>query len=295
MNVPIAANILGTIGAICWSVQLIPQIIINYRRHNTIGLQPSMMMLWAWAGVPLGVYNIVENFNIALRIQPQILTFLSLTTWIQCFYYEKHWSTLHALAVVVPIATLMGGIQTALIIALRISHSKQVQWPITLMAVLSASLLSAGVLRHYWDIYVHRTVRGISFIFVAIDAAGDLFSLISILFQPTLDAIGLVIYGAELVLWIGVFACGGYFNLVPWIGKKSKTSRSNVLANTSPRIAGHNPGVEEITLHNLPSSTSVFRTPSSEIAAACARTSAFRRISTDDSGSRVVVTERAAD
>ena len=69
--------------------QLIPQIIINYRRHNTIGLQPSMMMLWAWAGVPLGVYNIVKNYNIALRIQPQILTLLSLMTWIQCFYYEK--------------------------------------------------------------------------------------------------------------------------------------------------------------------------------------------------------------
>ena len=48
-----------------------------------------MMMLWAWAGVPLGVYNIIEEFNIALRIQPQILTVLSLVTWIQCFYYEK--------------------------------------------------------------------------------------------------------------------------------------------------------------------------------------------------------------
>ena len=48
-----------------------------------------MMMLWAWAGVPLGVYNIVEEFNIALRIQPQILTVLSLVTWIQCYYYEK--------------------------------------------------------------------------------------------------------------------------------------------------------------------------------------------------------------
>lgn len=48
-----------------------------------------MMMLWAWAGVPLGVYNIVEEFNIALRIQPQILTFLSLTTWIQCCYYQR--------------------------------------------------------------------------------------------------------------------------------------------------------------------------------------------------------------
>ena len=55
-----------------------------------------MMMLWAWAGVPLGVYNIVENFNIALRIQPQILTFLSLITWIQCFYYEKVFASVNA-------------------------------------------------------------------------------------------------------------------------------------------------------------------------------------------------------
>jgi hypothetical protein len=48
-----------------------------------------MMMLWAWAGVPLGVYNIAEGFNVALRIQPQILTLLSLVTWIQCYYYER--------------------------------------------------------------------------------------------------------------------------------------------------------------------------------------------------------------
>lgn len=48
-----------------------------------------MMMLWAWAGVPLGVYNITKKFNVALRIQPQILTFLSLVTWTQCRYYDK--------------------------------------------------------------------------------------------------------------------------------------------------------------------------------------------------------------
>lgn len=60
-----------------------------------------MMMLWAWAGVPLGVYNIVEDFNIALRIQPQILTLLSLVTWIQCFYYEK--VSLHPCSLVTPL------------------------------------------------------------------------------------------------------------------------------------------------------------------------------------------------
>lgn len=48
-----------------------------------------MMMFWAWAGVPLGTYNIVSEFNIALQIQPQILAFLSLATWIQVYYYEK--------------------------------------------------------------------------------------------------------------------------------------------------------------------------------------------------------------
>ncbi len=57
---------------------------------------------------------------------------------------------------------------------------RHITWPTTLMAVLAALFLALGVLRHYWDIYVHRTVRGISFIFVAIDAAGDLFSLISV-------------------------------------------------------------------------------------------------------------------
>ncbi|KAF2115189.1 PQ loop repeat-domain-containing protein [Lophiotrema nucula] len=297
MDVPVAANVLGTMGAVCWSVQLIPQIVINYRRHNTIGLQPTMMMLWASAGVPLGVYNIVENFNVALQIQPQLLTFLSLITWIQCFYYERNWSVPRALVVVTPIACIMGGIQAALIIALRIAKDRGLQWPMTLMAVLSAALLAAGVLRHYWDIYVHRTVRGISFLFIGIDAAGDVFSLVSVLFQPTPDVLGLVIYGTELILWIGVFACGGYYNLAPWIRKrlekrKSSSSRSMVPCQGSGSGGEEvNPGIstnDPIALHDLsrstpvysgssvPSSTSVFRTPSGELDFARARTAGAR-------------------
>ncbi|KAF2739487.1 PQ loop repeat protein [Polyplosphaeria fusca] len=288
MDVPVAANVLGTMGAVCWSVQLIPQIVINWKRHHAIGLQPTMMMLWAWAGVPLGVYNIVEDFNIALRIQPQILTFLSLVTWIQCFYYERKWSLLRAVAVVAPIACIMGGIEAALIIALRIAKDRNLQWPLILMAVLSASLLSAGVLRHYWDIYVHRTVRGISFVFVAIDALGDLTSLMSVIFQPTLDILGLVIYGSELVLWLGVFACGGYYNLVPWIRNRLAKKKRAIPASCgpsrrSPNQEGHsNPveaGGEPVTLYDLPSSTSVFRTPSGELNFVRARTVGTRRSS----------------
>ncbi|EGR48898.1 uncharacterized protein TRIREDRAFT_61222 [Trichoderma reesei QM6a] len=241
------------------------------------------MMLWACAGVPLGVYNITKNFNVALRIQPQILTFLSLVTWAQSMtsitntgLKQQKWPVSRCLLVATPIALLMAATQAALIFALRAAHSSHLTWPDTLMAVLSAALLAAGVLRHYWDIYVHRSVRGISFIFVGIDAGGDLFSLISVFFQPELDVLGMVIYGTELVLWIGVFACGGYFNLLPWIKQHFETpSQSELHEGRSSHELSANPSSRSpraISLRNIPSSTSVFRTPSSELAVARART-----------------------
>ena len=104
--------------------QLIPQIIINYRRHHTTGLQPSMMLLWASAGVPLGVYNIVEEFNIALRIQAQILTFLSLLTWSQCYHYGRGWKISKCAVILISMCVLMGGIEAGLIFALRVSGWK---------------------------------------------------------------------------------------------------------------------------------------------------------------------------
>jgi hypothetical protein len=178
---------------------------------------------------------------------------------------------LRSLAVVVPIACLMGGIQAALIIALRVAQHRNLQWPLTLMAVLSAALLAAGVLRHYWDIYTHRTVRGISFLFVGIDAAGDVLSLVSVVFQPELDILGMIIYGTELVLWIGVFACGGYYNLLPWAQRRLGQRKRSVEGTGAQSLAcsrthgrGAAPAPEPTMLHDMPSSTSVFRTPSGD-------------------------------
>jgi hypothetical protein len=184
-------------------------------------------------------------------------------------------------------ACLMGGIEAALIFALRAAQTKHMEWPLTLMAVLSAVLLSAGVLRHYYDIWVHRTVRGISFIFVGIDAAGDLFSLVSVVFQPKLDILGMIIYGCELVLWLGVFACGGYFNFMPWVKARREQSQSNSkrIVNAQTESSLQQPNNERrtdgIALHELPSSTSVFRTPSNAIGIMRARVSTFQSASQD--------------
>jgi len=45
------------------------------------------MLLWAGAGCPLAVYNTVNALNVALIVQPQLLTALSLITWCQCQIY----------------------------------------------------------------------------------------------------------------------------------------------------------------------------------------------------------------
>ena len=117
------------------------------------------------------------------------------------------WPPSTCLAAAAPLVALAAGVQAALIVALRIALARGVRWPVTLMAVLSACLLAAGVLRHYWDIYTHRTVRGISFIFVGIDAAGDLFSLVSVCELLFLWVAGLFFSlergGVGLREWIG--------------------------------------------------------------------------------------------
>lgn len=233
-----AANAMGTLGAICWSIQLIPQIWQNYKRKHTHGLQPTMMLLWASAGIPLGVYNITRSFPIALQIQPQILTLLSLVTWAQTKYYppardvrirSPSWCAM-ALAIMCAIS---GAVEVGIVYAVRIGIRGRTEaeiehyWPVMLMGVLSAILLAAGVGRHYIDIWNERTVRGISFLFVGIDAMGDLTSLISVVFWwkagRSLDVLGLVVYGTELILWIGVMICGIWYNFRPWIkGKLSK-------------------------------------------------------------------------
>lgn len=154
----------------------------------------------------------------------------------------------------------MGGIEIALILVLRIGSNRDIDWPQTLMAVLAAVLLALGVSSHFIDIYRHRSVRGISFIFVAIDALGDLTSLISVLFEPELDILGLVIYGSELFLWMIVFACGGYYNLLPYVKAKVFAGPSRQPCATELEAEGN-----AVALHDMPSSTSVFRTRSASV------------------------------
>jgi hypothetical protein len=82
-------------------------------------------------------------------------------------------------------------------------------------------------------------------------------SLISVFFQPHLDVLGIVIYGVELTLWLGIFACGGYYNLRPWLLDRKK--RQHGSAN-----GGRDDG-RDGSVHDMPSSTSAFSTSSTNV------------------------------
>lgn len=176
-----------------------------------------MYLSWAFAGIPLGVYNLVQDLNVALQLQPHILIFLSLVTWSQCKYYGGNWKLLRILPAAMGIASVIGGIEVGLYFTLRLAWKRDIKWPLTLMAVLAAVLLCAGVLRYYWEIYQERDVKGISFAFVGIDYGGDVASTVALVFAPRLDVLGIIIYSVEAALWIGIQLLGIHFRFRPWL------------------------------------------------------------------------------
>ncbi|KAG7044344.1 pq loop repeat protein [Colletotrichum scovillei] len=214
MDSPAAANVFGTLGAVLWSLQLLPQIWKNWRRHDTQSLSSTFFLSWAVAGVPLGVYNIADDFNIALQIQPNILIFLSLWTWFQCKYYGDKWGTRKIVASVTGIAIVLAGAEVGLVYALRLARERGHTWPSILMAIVAAILLAGGVLRHYLQMLKTRSDAGLSLKFATLDLSGDVASLLSVLFQKTLKIYGIVIYGSELAIWVGLIGLAIHYRRV---------------------------------------------------------------------------------
>lgn len=163
--------------------------------------------------MPLGVYNIADDFNIALQVQPNILILLSLWTWSQCKYYGEKWSRRKIRLWFTAMGMVLGGTETGLVFALRLARERGQRWPLMVMAIVAAVLLAAGVLRHYIDMFKTRSDAGLSLKFAILDASGDVASVLSVVFQPSLSILGLVIYGTELVIWLGLIGVVLYFRM----------------------------------------------------------------------------------
>ncbi|KAI9870755.1 MAG: hypothetical protein M1830_003580 [Pleopsidium flavum] len=151
-SIPVAANVLGTIGTIFWCIQLVPQIWYNWRQKKTEGLPGLMMFLWAACAVPFGVYTVVQNFNIPVQIQPQIFCVLSLVSWTQILIYNNDWKTWKATLLGSGVGVLFGGVEALLILTLRVTTLVHFWDRVVLTfggSLSSRSVLAYGVGRCY--------------------------------------------------------------------------------------------------------------------------------------------------
>ncbi|CAI6310089.1 unnamed protein product [Periconia digitata] len=200
-EIPLAANILGTIGTVFWCVQLVPQIIRNYRTKSTEGLPAAMMFLWSVSGVPFGVYAIAQQFNIPLIVQPQCFCALCGVSWAQCIVYGRKWRAWTATLVLLALFAVFAGVQAGLVFAIRPAYARGIEWPVLLIGILAFLLLIGGYFPIPFELLKRRgRVVGIDFIFLGIDWCGAFFSLMSLVAQTEFDSLFGTLYALCCVI-----------------------------------------------------------------------------------------------
>ncbi|KAJ7923522.1 PQ loop repeat-domain-containing protein, partial [Mycena leptocephala] len=201
---PIAENVFGTIGAVCWTVQLVPQVWKSWREKSTQGLSPWLVLLWGIAAGFLGAYTVLLDLNIPLILQPQLF---GSSPWYpgarSCQYYGAKRSRASAAAIAVGVMLAVGGFEAAMIFALRPAYdsgSEAGVRGVRFLGIFSAVLISLALLPQYVEIWRHREVVGISLLFMIVDMLGGVFSDLSLAFKDRFDVVAGVTYSLVIVL-----------------------------------------------------------------------------------------------
>lgn len=85
----------------------------------------------------------------------------------------------------------MAGVEVMLILTLRPLYENGRKYPITIIGVVAAVFLAAGLIPPYVEIWKrHGQVVGINFLFLMVDWSGAFFSLMSLVAQNSFDVLG---------------------------------------------------------------------------------------------------------
>lgn len=203
----VAENVLGTIGTILWCIQLVPQIIRNYKVKDCEGVPSSMMFLWAFSGIPFSIYFFGTDGSIPLRIQPQLFTFFCMVTWGQTLYYPPVKLPVRKVLIYTGIFIIVAiGAEVGFILWLRPVYRHGKHWPMLIFGILASALIALGLIPPYFELAKRKgRVIGINFIFLTMDTLGAVFSLLSIVLG-TMDTMSIVLYVIVIVLELGIFS-----------------------------------------------------------------------------------------
>lgn len=203
----VTENVLATIGTVLWCIQLVPQIIRNYKAKDCTGLPNLMMFLWAASGVPFSIYFMATDASIPLKVQPQLFTFFCTISWIQTLYYPPvKMPTKNLITIIGSFLIISFGLEVGLILGLHPLYQRGIEWPMLLIGILASILLVLGLIPPYFEMARRNgRVVGINFVFLSMDLLGALFSLLSIV-VGTMDVMSLILYALVLTMELGIFA-----------------------------------------------------------------------------------------
>ncbi|KAI0369152.1 PQ-loop-domain-containing protein [Pilatotrama ljubarskyi] len=209
-----AENALGTIGTICWTVQLLPQVWKSWRTKSTEGLSEWLVLLWGFSGVTFAVYAIVQDLNIPLILQPHLFGTLSYISWAQatCQHYGRKRSKAASLAMYAAVMALSAGFEVGMIFAVKPAYRSGNVRPVQFFGIFSSVLIAVALLPQYWEIYKHKEVVGISIVFMLVDMLGGIFSDLSLAFKQSFDVVASVTYSLVVVMDAIVVICALILN-----------------------------------------------------------------------------------
>ncbi|KAG8720954.1 hypothetical protein FRC08_016905 [Ceratobasidium sp. 394] len=231
-----AENALATIGTVLWMVQLLPQIWKSFRESSTEGLSPWLMFIWALSAPFLGVYMIAQNTSIPLMIQPQLFGALAAFSWAQCLFYGAHKSKIYCSAVYAAFLMAAGAFQGGLSMLVRRNYQNGDVWSVRSFSIISAVLISVGLLPQYWEIWKRKEVIGVSILFMVVDLLGGVFCALSLVFKPKFDTFAAIPYILVVVLDGGIVVLALVLNPI------SRRRRSDMEAQDNNASSDPNPG-----------------------------------------------------
>ncbi|GAA5974147.1 hypothetical protein JCM11641_003464 [Rhodosporidiobolus odoratus] len=198
----VAEQVFGWLGTILWCIQLFPQVYLNFRRKTTQGLSPLLFVSWVISGAALGVYAIAQNINIPIIVQPHCYGSLCAFIICQILHYDRGYKWYSAyLGGFATYAVVCAGFEVGMVYACRAGEKVGNSGGTMFFGILSDITLTAGFLPQFVEIYKLQEVVGLSYIFLAMDSMGALFSILSLVFKDEkLDATALAGYVAVIIL-----------------------------------------------------------------------------------------------
>lgn len=206
------AQVFGTLGTVLWCIQLAPQIWLNFRRKTTKGLSVYLYFGWLASSVCYAPYAVFTSQNIPIIVQPQCYGSLCAIVAIQALYYDKNWSPWQGVALFGAYCALGGGWEFGIYRAMVRADQVGVKGIPMLFGILSDIFLTAAFFPQIWQIWQEKEVVGISYLFLMLDSAGAVCSIISLGLKKSIDGVAIAGYIGVIIVEVIVLLAALYYN-----------------------------------------------------------------------------------